>query len=388
MNIILITNTLLYALLIYIVYKKNGSWPTLFVLLVYFVFALNASLIYGTDNYKWGLYSKRDLSIYPFIYTFVGFLLFALPILKFKSNTKIIMALPKEKEKIVFYVCLAVMLLGGVVNYSFATSFSDVGEAYGSTVRPTGFAAQIRVVSAAFLFPTLVMIGYQSTTFGNRKKCFMLLAAYFFNGIIEAMTCGSRGVLFFKVFHLIIVLLIFKNYWEKKTLRIIFVVMGCVMVFIVSLSLAISYSRFGDDNALSWIFSYFGEPFLNMSLYYWDPTYIWNGMSTFGRYFSDSHTINGPYMPILFKMFSGQSFMDFGLFNGFLFIILMSFIFTKIMPHKKMLTFGDMLVVMYVYCHVMRGVFGIMTLGWSAYALIIVLYFYTKDSNGLIARKK
>ena len=84
---------------------------------------------------------------------------------------------------------------------------------------------------------------------------------------------------------------------------------------------------------------------------------------------------------ILFKLFSGQAMLDFGVIGGLVFLIIISFILYLMMPRGKYLMFNKAMVLIYAYYHCMFGVFGIHVYGWSAYALLIVLYYYTKQKR-------
>ena len=211
----------------------------------------------------------------------------------------------------------------------------------------------------------------------NMKRAFLLLFAYFFNNIIEAMTCGSRGVLFFAVLNVLILLFIFRDSINAKIKKILLVSTIGTTLFVFSIALAISVDRFGDE-AWNWIYSYFGEPFLNISLYYWNAPFTTGGALTFAPFVKINYYDHN-YIMVLFKLFSGQAMLDFGVIGGLVFLIIISFILYLMMPRGKYLMFNKAMVLIYAYYHCMFGVFGIHVYGWSAYALLIVLYYYTKQ---------
>lgn len=377
----LILNIILYLSVVYAYWHKYHKFTATFaIILMYAIFAVNAYLLWNYGVYKWGPYQKQPLSFIPYVYTFVGFLIFLSPIFKRNLQQKlIIVPISSKKANVLYWFFFIELLLGALLNFSHATSVTDFTDVYHSeTAVSTGLAGQLRIVSTAVYLPALALIGYYSSDMMlNMKRAFFLLLAYFFNNIIEAMTCGSRGVLFFAVLNVLILLFIFRDSINAKIKMILLVSTVGTTLFVFSIALAISVDRFGDE-AWNWIYSYFGEPFLNISLYYWNAPFTTGGAITFAPFVKINYYDHN-YIMILFKLFSGQAMLDFGVIGGLVFLIIISFILYLMMPRGKYLTFSKAMVLIYAYYHCMFGVFGIRVYGWSAYALLIILYYYTKQ---------
>lgn len=379
----LILNTILYiSVIIWYWHKYHKTSAVMFILIIYAIFAINAFLLWNYGEYKWLPYQKNEITNWPYLYTFGGYIIFLMPILRksMQNNMKII-PLNTQKANLLYYFFLIELLLGAFLNYSKATSVSDFTDVYAADTDITpGIAGQFRIISTAVYIPALTLVGYYcSKEMLNKKRALILLAAYFFNCIIESMTCGSRGVLFFTVVNVLILLFIFKEDIDKQLKRYILYCVIIVTVLASSIAIAISVDRFGDD-AWNWIFSYFGEPFLNISTYYWDAPFVTGGALTFAPFTNISYN-NHHYMMILFKLFSGQAMLDFGKTGGIIFITIISLFLIKILPSNKNITFNKAIILVYTYYHCMFGIFGIRVYGWSAYALLIALYFYTKPQS-------
>ena len=131
------------------------------------------------------------------------------------------------------------------------------------------------------------------------------------------MTCGSRGVLFFAVLNVLILLFIFRDSINAKIKKILLVSTIGTTLFVFSIALAISVDRFGDE-AWNWIYSYFGEPFLNISLYYWNAPFTTGGAITFAPFVKINYYDHN-YIMILFKLFRSVCFWYLFVFNFYSF---------------------------------------------------------------------
>ena len=186
---------------------------------------------------------------------------------------------------------------------------SDLGDAYHMSVSGDlglRYGSDIEVVISKILRRLSICITpiffylqfYRISKHQKLGMSLIYICVGFVVGVVPAILQGSRGSLFFTFFALVFIYMNFKDDIPLKVKKIMY---GLVIVSLSVLSfyiLAISVNRAKGDSdvAIGRIFRYFGEPFLNLGLVYWNST--------------DIHTYGVRYFPKLIEWVGGFELPD------------------------------------------------------------------------------
>lgn len=324
MNILLV-NFLLFLIPIFIIIYRDRSFNiNLFLLLVYAFFALTAVLVIDTDIYAWTRYQRVKLSITPYLFFYLCFWLFIMPIWKINSKNLSVF-ITKQQSDILFYSSILFFGISVVVNIKDGFSVTDMMEAYlyGSEARGgiKGWSTNMAKVFS----PLANMLVFLYLTKDNKQvfKSFLLLSLILLEGYIRMQNYGSRGIAYFLFGDIAISYLLFAKAIGKKVKRVVIVVVLSVLTLFGSAILIISEARFGADKMVGWILSYFSEPFINFGTIFWDSPQFFYGQYNFGAE-ADLPPTTIPLF--LFRTFVGKLYLDFNVAGTIVFLIFLAFI--------------------------------------------------------------
>ena len=217
-----------------------------------------------------------------------------------------------EKRCSTFSKIFLLFMLGHLLLFLDGFQFgaaSDLGDAYHMSVAGDlglqyGSEAE-RIMSKVFrrlaicVMPIFLYLQfYQITKKNQALKSLLFLLIGFGATIIPSLLKGSRGSLFFNFFALLFIYTIFKDDISVRMKKRIYGSALCALGLLAFYAIVISFARVdGDvDVAFNKIFRYFGEPFLNLGLVYWDST--------------DVHTYGIRFFPKLLELFGGFELPD------------------------------------------------------------------------------
>ena len=171
--------------------------------------------------------------------------------------------------------------------------------------------------------------------------------------------------------------LFMRPYMSKKINKIIVVAGLSTLGLFISLAIAISFDRFEEKMFYS-ILSYFGEPFINFPLIYWDYPYFLNGdillMQLFGTKLS--------YVPIwlgYFRPMPGAVYIDFGVWGALLFFFIYAVIWRKILGKpKEKITMSQMYVYVFLYQGFLFGAFSFEIYNIKSYVVMAIVYIFLR----------
>lgn len=132
----------------------------------------------------------------------------------------------------------------------------------------------------------------------NKKSLISLIyiAVSFGINIIPAILTGSRGSMFFNLVAMLFIYTIFHSSIPVKVRKRIYGVAISFLGILAFYAIAISVARTKGDSDMAYerIFRYFGEPFVNLGLIYWDATDV----HTYGlRFFPGAAKLVGLELP-------------------------------------------------------------------------------------------
>ena len=305
---IFVVNVFLYVVLFLwaLRNKKDCSAFYIFSGLMYAVVACMGVYIFNENIYQNEIPDHRGLeclSYTPFFLMFVMMLVVFWPL---KTIPKF--ELEWSDRRVNWFSNIAVLL---IVSHMFFWLYgfqldaaSDLGDAYHMSVSgdlalqysSDGEVIISKILRRLSLCITPIFFYLQFYRFSKSAKigaAVVYLCMGIFASVVPAILQGSRGSLFFTLFSLIYVYTVFKDEIPLKTKKKLY---GLFAVVIVTMSfyvvvISVMRSKGDSEGAIIKIFRYFGEPFLNLGLVYWNST--------------DVHTYGIRYFPKLLELYGG-----------------------------------------------------------------------------------
>ena len=169
----------------------------------------------------------------------------------------------------------------------------------------------------------------------------------------------------------------FKGFFSNKLKKLFCIVGGIVIFLFASLAIAISFDRFGEKLIFS-IASYFGEPFLNFPLIYWNYPNFFEGKVILSEIFGGSSF----YIPIgidFFKTLPGSIYLDFGIVGTLIFLIIYALIGRLFLgSFKENITLSQLYVYTFLYQGLIFGAFSFDVYNWKSYFMMFLIYLFLR----------
>lgn len=353
---ILIGNILLYVLLAVKFYKGRNTVGRNASLLVVVLFLLSAicSYLYYDSPLYYNLTERKvnTLSVISLLYLALGLYIYCKPMLTYDINKKIVFSRLWKLDISYLFVFLGVCSLFPIVenlNSILHMSAADYASAY-MDVRTGDFNSRVHFSSLGRFFNGICSWFQYITPVGvffmiaQRKKWYLIFLAFLamINPILGSMLSGGRGALFQSVCVITFNYFIFKNYFSPKLNRKIREFGVAFIVCVAAILFVFTFARAEGDNdmAFSQIYRYLGEGFVNFSETGWFVQNHTQGYScingtgyTFlrdvspyfeARDYSQLGEFTRMRMYVYYTVF-GDYFIDFGVFGGILFNILLGY---------------------------------------------------------------
>lgn len=398
---ILILNFIFYLSLIWLSFRKNGRLTAYtYICIIFALVSFFSILIYDTDYYAWGKTNqwgsriRNELSLIPILYIGGTFLLFTQPLRKI-DNIKIlhVTKISNKVENILYVSSVVLLILIVLFLKDSASDVTDFSDAYmiSREENTHDFSTYLRIINIGITPFILAFVFYlMSSDVRKYKKSILLLFLFLVSNIIQSVISGSRGSLILNLLNWAFAFIICKDLIGKR-IRIGFLVLaGVFSMLVISYFLMITYDRFGEFEAIYWIASYIGEPFINFPLVLWDPPQYFYGGYMFDKLFNIGTDVNSAtYEVYLFKTFAGSAYIDFGLVGGIVFIYCLSITMGLLVRVKSsFVKLEDLLLLMFLGNIYTMSVFSLTFNGWSYYVLVLIIYIYLRFfSHVKIGRK-
>lgn len=355
---IYIINFAAYVVLLYFLFKSKLPGKKIVILIVGLFIVSSFSTILFLNTPLYYTLSERidDPSILALFYLYINFLIYLIPISK--VEIKDVSKLPRYNYLVYFTIFLGfVSILPAIENTIRLLDFGveDMAEAYQDSRGEDGIRdtrSQFSVlgrflngISSWFSYFTPALFFY---VIKLKEKFYVIMLALiaFINPILPSFFVGARGALFHLFFTFILYYLIFKDVFSLK-IRVLIKKIGlvvCILIAIFMVSMTIARSSNESDLALSQIYRYLGEGFVNFAETGWYiNNHTWgysiiNGtgntiMSEFSDFFEARdylmlENITKIRMYVYYTVF-GDYYLDFGMVGGIIFNYLLSILFWK-----------------------------------------------------------
>lgn len=359
-------NSLVVNFLLYLIYTissiKRGNVFTIHNLIAMwftFVAFMGVLTVYlGIYGQVFGYDAKFPLE--PYLYAFVGFLIFIFPFRKLNGDISLqgFPITPSNNIKKFIRVVMFVFVLYFLVqlNVAIYTMSFEGSEAYDS-IHETGstlysynnLESKIVWVGGIVyqLFSPVVLYYYFNLIINSRRAdnnkylfiIFFVLSIIFLNNI----AMGARGGLFFFVLTCLFIIMPLYEKIPLKTKRVFKLTSSTILAISLLYTVSVTISRFDSsatETPIESIFRYLGEPFPNLGHLFWEkvythplgarlyPFFVTDYLKmTDGRSLGELHDvwqwITG--VPILnFKTIWGDFYVEFGTFIAMVIMIVYS----------------------------------------------------------------
>ncbi len=361
-------NVFLYLLLFIILYRRKCNKIAVLATGIWLLSAV-IGLIYvqmPEPIYKNAL--GHDLSFAPFLYLFICFFVFLLPLLSNKEDIRVIYTTKKH----LLYPFLWVLsvcalfpfgesvfhLIRMVITGQFMTMAANYDEINSGDVQ----AFQVSYISnrilvllicMKFITPILFFYVYQNVKESKYLKIGLFIASIT-PAVFNLCNGGRVQMVFITLYYVALYLLFSKTLNEKsrqllkKTSFYLFIVIGVVFIS-MTIGRFVLGDKFGGGSAMDFIFQYTSEGMFNFdnSMYYVNKTTdglatSWTIMKHLGL--TDSLPVN--YVEFMtgrlgipgwwFYTYIGDLYSDFGFIGTLLWIFIFAFVFSLIRLQKKM----------------------------------------------------
>jgi oligosaccharide repeat unit polymerase len=340
-------------------YKKKYFSIGSFVLLFYAILSLIAIDLFNLPFAK----EFNDLTLFPFIYLYVALMMCFSPLLRFKDKKISSIKMPDPNLmnilSVIMIISFMVKLLTEISSLSFDSQLFDpmtLAENYEERGRVGGtpsFGLSNALRFLSFLFSdTLVLFLFYNLLMKNKLLSIGIVLSLF-SYLILSLSDGDRNHLFNVIIDIPFFYLLFRHKLTKKTRKIFFLPLISVGLILIIAMGAITMGRFGNDKR--------GEAYLIYSL----ETYASQNFIFFNNYGLDAGGIRyGNNTANLFKRmiglkasdnieegrimysnlkindsrfytFVGDFTLDYGPIVGFILLMLMTILFSRLLRAKK-----------------------------------------------------
>lgn len=386
--LILVINSILYVILLILsIYKKRGLLGIIMTSF-YTILAIGCAFFYNKGDY-WNL----NLMLWPFLYSFIIFLILIWPFQK-KTDIVNMVSIPNTSLMNVFFdfylvvsVLYIIALFGSVVQALRSGSWLSIyvsmrGE---DAILYTNFYQRFLINVTSYLKTPAVF--YAFYTFAkniNYKRKSILLIMPLITSFMWAINTASRssfmavGVLYLICY--VICSTHISTTFKRRFITVLSIFGALAAAFILS----VNVSRFGEGND-EWTSAYFGHSYIVGHNTIAFTNRLGYGSNFFGFLYDTFH-INVPRYNCLvddgvaFHPMIGMRFSDYGLVGTIVYAFLVSWLFTSILK-KKNITFGGVYMTLYFYCSLFTGALYDNTniLSWLiVISVSLILTFLTK----------
>lgn len=367
-----IINILLYSILALIYWFKQKRVDVfLIIVLLYDFTAIMCAVNYGSTPYKWS-----DLGLIPFLFLFAILYIFFTPLKGFEVSRKRIIV---NNNKFLAYLAYFYILCAFIDIYnSLPDTIARIQSGEWSILRQEIYndASSITLYGnqweklikniRSYLTPFAIPFAFYQLTKPKLSKFLTgaLLISIIVPSFISATVVASRGMVVNLVLTLGMTYLMFKAQIPNERNKYIYVLASFLIVGFLSYSLSVSISRFGEDEAGSSIFQYFGHSmlFFNDGIFnnvhsfaYGKIFFSWFIDLFGGNSFFDQQAAGATHGTAFYTMIGGL-YLDFGLVGTTL-VALISCIFMNHFFKKRILHLSDFVMIVFYVSTLAQGIF-------------------------------
>ena len=389
-------NSILYIFSLIFYWRKYDSFDTYFVLMTAFAF----TAIMGVCFQASGDSPYHHTSLLPYLYLYVCICICFKPYEGFRLEKKLYI-----KETILIKLLTWVYIVAGLFAFYYtlpnALLLLQSGE-WGELRNQLYQGDDIELYSSqterlaknvfSYLSPFGIVMAFYQLTKTDRKwyVVFLLFSTWLGNTFLSATLVASRGIVAILLLRIGLILILFKDSIPAKVKKRFVYMAGIVSIPAVIYLMAVSVSRFGEDEAGSSIFFYLGHAMQNFNENCMMPMYdfAWGGFAF--SYFAGIfgwHPLNLEGLGYTggsgFFTFLGAFYMALGPVFTLLFCIILSSIIASF-TRKKTKSFSDLIIIVYFASFFMNGVFVIGNGYALQWIMVFIVYYIVKFSEKTI----
>ena len=320
----------------------------------------------------------ENLMLYPFIYLFIVLLIFIAPFKRIDIKLDTIN---------IHNTCMTKALTWVVIIAGIFSLYFTIGEAL-ETIRSGEWGALRQqlyndeesielyhsffekivknIVGYMHSFIVVILAYHMSRSKINKTIVTLLLIVWLLNGFFDSMLVASRGMVAGMLLEFLLVLSLFKRVISKKIMKTIPVLAFFFLIPVISYLVAVSVSRFGEEDAGSSVFYYLGHSMLTFNADMMVTMHDYAGGKYFCKYFLDMFGMDSDFNLVAlgykggssFYTFIGSFYIDFGPIGTFLIAVTVS-VFLLTISQKKRYNLSDLMIIVYFANYILCGVFVI-----------------------------
>lgn len=382
-----------FGLVLFFYWKKWGKFDLGLILILSYTLVAVLGVFYFRDSIKIYNSIRWEITLWPYVYLFIVLLLFFRPY--FTDHQKIYDKLRIKNKKTLSTFSL-VFIFSSLVSifYQFPKVVENLQSGEWLLIRDTLYYDdefslynnQVERLAKIFIqyfrLPAILSFFYFLSS-ANKKKYIVrvfLGFAIFLPSIFTAIETAARGSLLAFLIDVLIGFFIFKNRIPLKIKKRIYLSGSIVLLIIVSFSIAVTASRFGDLDQSSSVFYYFSHSFMSFNYGVVDTIHSYADGKYFFNFFFENKMINfysyGTHFGTSFITFVGTLYIDFGPIGTFLIAVVVPFLISLRFKFNKTIDFADLYLYAFYLSYLINGVF-VVGLSNSLDWIIAILFILT-----------
>ena len=391
--IYLFINAVLYCITTVAYWKQRYKFDMYMLVMIVYSITAVLCLLYYSQNPN----IRHDIQLFPFLYLFGVLCIFFSPVRGFDIEQRNIVI---GDNKAIYVLGVFFIIIGAInitMSFQHTVELIQSGE-WGALRNQLDEGAEgieyyssqsERIVKNlnSYLSPfAMVYAFYQLTRKKIRKIYTILLFMVIIGpGFMAATVEASRGMIMHLAVKLGVVYMIFKNRIPAKRKRFIYSLSLLLLLGFLAYSIAVTISRFGDQDAGNSLFMYFGHSmiYFNDGVFNTLHDYAWG--KRFFSWFIDLFGGNSYYNlesagathGTAFYTFVGGVFIDWGPV-GTIIVALLAVLFIRKWFSKKNVFLSDTIMIAFYMATLLDGVFCFGSGRALAWVMTYVVYLIVK----------
>ena len=383
-----VLNALLYIFVFIVYWNKHKTLDAfLFIWAAFTVTSVMCALnsIYGNPEF-------RNTTILPYIYLFVCIFVYLNAFRCFTLKDKLLL-----HETSGIKLLSWIFILSGIASiyYTLPSAVELIQSGEWGMLRQMVYeeSDEVQLYQSAlerivknihgYLSPfgVVMCFYYLSDKSINRLKTALIWIAWIVPSFLGAMLVASRGLVVAQMLTIALCFVLFKDLISIKVKRIFTIVMIVFSIPVILYTIAVTVSRFGDDEAGSSAFDYLGHSMMafnhgiaSMREFMWGNYSMSFFQKLFGIHSHFDFKSAGYDAGTAFYTFIGCIYLD----CGPIFTFLIGLVFFSVMRKfltKRNLKVSDLVVIVFVLVNLTRGVF-VWGKGYALSWVMMVVVFY------------
>lgn len=385
-----IINSFLYVitLLIYVAIRRKLDVG--FVLLSLYTMTSIICVLYLKDHQ-----SEWVLNTWSFVYLYVIIILALRPFLI--DMSAVIDNIKIRNVKFLNFFIYGYCLLSLIdIYYSFSTAIKNIVSGEWGTLRMEMYAGDLQLydsqierfskIFVSYLRPLAIIVLFLGISDKkiNKKWLIFLLLSILVSAFLVSINTASRGLLFALIASFLCAFILFKNRLSSSSKKKIYIAGLSFSALFLIYSIAVTKSRFGDDDQYSSLLYYFGHAMLTFNYGLTDSINTFANGSFFFDWFIKlfgwepvATSQLGTHFGTRFFTFVGSWYIDFGPNGTFLVALLMPIFFIRLLK-RKVIGVAELFISFVYLNYLFMGVFVVGRGNFLVWLISYIIYKFLK----------